>query len=128
MLGGSDGDLLASYRQGRLGRILERSPEPIEASLKHAGLWDLFVHVEVSATSGLAKPHPSLFDTVRQHLDTPMERILMVGDEFWADIVGGHRAGFLTALTHEYRQGPTSDGRAPEVSADRVITSLQELL
>ena len=102
--------------------------EPVENSLKNAGLWDLFVHVEVSATSGLAKPHPSLFDTVRQHLDTPMEKILMVGDEFWADIVGGYRAGFLTALTHEHRQGPTSDARAPEVSADRVITSLQELL
>ena len=102
--------------------------QPIETSLKHAGLWDRFVHVEVSATSGLAKPHPSLFDTVRQHLDTPMERILMVGDEFWADIVGGHRAGFLTALTHEHRQGPTSDARAPEVSADRIITNLKELL
>ena len=102
--------------------------QPIETSLKHAGLWDHFVHVEVSATSGLAKPHPALFDTVRQHLDTPMERILMVGDEFWADIVGGYRAGFLTVLTHEHRQGPTSDARAPEVSADRVITSLQDLL
>ena len=52
----------------------------------------------------------------------------MVGDEFWADIVGGHRAGFLTALTHEHRQGPTSDPRTPNITADTVITDLKELL
>ena len=52
----------------------------------------------------------------------------MVGDNFWADIVGGHRAGFLTALTREHHQGPTSDPRAPEVVADRVLKSLTELL
>jgi FMN phosphatase YigB (HAD superfamily) len=86
------------------------------------------VHVEVSATSGFCKPHPEPFEIVREKLGVPMERVLMVGDDFWADIVGGHRAGFLTALSHEHRQGPTSDARAPEVSADRILTDLRQLL
>ncbi|MHC4932385.1 MAG: HAD family hydrolase [Planctomycetota bacterium] len=101
--------------------------EPVEAVLKRDGLWEHFVHVEVSATQGYMKPHPAPFETVREKLGTPHERTLMVGDDFWADIVGGHRAGLLTALTHQYRKGPTSDPRAPGVRADRTLQSLHEL-
>jgi len=101
--------------------------EPVEAVLRRDGLWERFVHVEVSATQGFMKPHPAPFETVREKLGTPHERTLMVGDDFWADIVGGHRAGFLTALTHQYRKGPTSDPRAPGVRPDRILQSLHEL-
>ena len=101
---------------------------PVEDVLRRDGLWDLFVHVEVSAVDGWMKPHPAPFDTVREALGTEMERTLMVGDDFFADIVGGYRAGMLTALTCEYRDAPTQDPRAPEVRADRILSSLDELL
>jgi FMN phosphatase YigB (HAD superfamily) len=101
---------------------------PVEDVLQRAGLWDLFAHVEVSAVEGWMKPHPAPFDTVREHLGTDMERTLMVGDDFFADIVGGYRAGMLTALTREYRNAPEHDARAPEVRADRILSSLDELL
>jgi FMN phosphatase YigB (HAD superfamily) len=100
---------------------------PIEEFLERAGIRRHFTHVEVSATDGFCKPHPAPFDTVREALGVPMERILMVGDDFWADIVGGSRAGFLTALTHEHRRGPTSDARAPDVQADQIIHDLRDL-
>jgi FMN phosphatase YigB (HAD superfamily) len=100
---------------------------PVETALKRAGLWDHFVHVEVSATGGYMKPHPAPFETVREKVGTDHERTLMVGDDFWADVVGGFRAGLLTALTRQFRQGPLSDARAPAVRADRVIESLHEL-
>jgi FMN phosphatase YigB (HAD superfamily) len=100
---------------------------PVERLLRETGLFERFVHVEVSATGGYRKPHPAPFDAVRERLGTPMERTLMVGDDFWADVVGGHRAGFLTALTHEHRQDRTSDPRAPGVRADRVLSTLREL-
>jgi len=99
---------------------------PVETVLDRAGLRDLFVHVEVSATSGYMKPHPTPFAAVRDALGVD-GRVLMVGDDFWADIVGGHRAGFLTALTHEHRQDETSDPDAPGVRAGRVLKSLHEL-
>ena len=102
--------------------------KPIEDVLRHGRVWDYFVHVEVSATQGWCKPHPAPFDMVKSRLDTPMERTLMVGDEFWADIVGGHRAGLQTALTHQHRKDVTRDARAPEVQADRVLNHLDELL
>ena len=101
---------------------------PVEEVLRRAGLFDLFRHVEVSATSGFMKPHPTPFAIVLGKLGTPAERTLMVGDDYWADIVGGHRAGLQTALTHEHRQDPPSDPRTPDILPDRVIRSLAELL
>jgi len=101
---------------------------PVEEVLQRDGLWDLFVHVEVSAVDGWMKPHPAPFDTCREHLGTEMERTLMVGDDFFADVVGAYRAGMLTALTREYRDAPEHDERAPEVRADRILSSLDELL
>ena len=119
------GTLAARYKLAVLSNFYVS--EPVHDLLGRHGLAAHLTHVEVSATTGFAKPHPEPFDVVREALDTPMERILMVGDEFWADIVGANRAGFLTALTHEHRQGPTSDPRAPDVQADRILTSLEEL-
>jgi len=100
---------------------------PVEEVLERAGVRDLLVHVEISAREGWMKPHPAPFDTVRAALDTEFERTLMVGDDFFADIVGGYRAGLLTALTHEYRQAEPFDARAPEVRADRILRRLDEL-
>lgn len=121
-----------------LERLAERHPlavlsnffmtGPVEVVLHRAQLHDLFRHVEVSATSGYMKPHPEPFRIVMEKLGTPPKRTLMVGDDYWADVVGGHRAGLLTALTHEHRQGPASDPRTPDIAPDRVITSLAELL
>jgi len=122
--------LLARLAQKRPLAVLSNFvlAAPIHELLDETGVARHLVHVEVSATSGFCKPHPEPFEIVREKLGVPMERILMVGDDFWADIVGGHRAGFLTALTHEHRQGPTSDPRAPEVAADRILTDLRELV
>ena len=100
---------------------------PIEELLQRSGLWDLFVTVEVSATSGFMKPHAVPFERVRSRLGVPASRTLMVGDNFFADIVGGHRAGFKTALTREHAPANESDARAPAVRADFVVSSLDEL-
>ncbi|MHC4550648.1 MAG: HAD family hydrolase [Planctomycetota bacterium] len=122
-------DLLERLGQRRQLAVLSNffMTSPVTAVLERAGLRDLFVHVEVSAASGLMKPHPLPFGIVREKLGTAMERTLMVGDDYWADIVGGHRAGLLTALTLEHRQGPTSDPRTPEIAPDRIVQSLAEL-
>jgi len=102
--------------------------DPVVEALERGGVADAFVHIEVSATSGFMKPHPEPFEIAVDAMGIARERTLMVGDNFFADVVGGYRAGLLTALTHQYRQGPTSDPRAPEVRADRILTNLDELL
>ncbi len=100
---------------------------PIGELLDRDGLTRYFAHVEVSATSGWMKPHATPFARVRDALGIDGGRALMVGDDFWADIVGGHRAGFETALTHEHRQDEPSDQEAPGVKPDRILRRLDEL-
>lgn len=100
---------------------------PVEEVLRRDGVAGHLVHIEVSATRGWMKPHPEPFEVVRERLGTPMERTLMVGDDFWCDIVGGNRAGFLTALTREYVRGPDSHPGAPDVRPDLVLDRLDEL-
>jgi putative hydrolase of the HAD superfamily len=100
---------------------------PVEELLERAGLVRFLAHVEVSATSGYMKPHPTPFARVREALGLDGRQALMVGDDFWADVVGGHRAGFLTALTHEHRQDEPSDPEAPGVRPDRILQRLDEL-
>jgi FMN phosphatase YigB (HAD superfamily) len=117
--------LRARYRLAVLSNFFLEGP--VEEVLRRSGLAEYFDHVEVSASGGWMKPHPEPFDKVRAALGTQMERTLMVGDDFFADIVGGYRAGLLTALSHEYHQAEPSDARAPEVTPDRILTSLHEL-
>jgi len=100
---------------------------PIEELLDRDDLTRHFAHIEVSATSGWMKPHATPFARVREALDLDGKRALMVGDDFWADIVGGHRAGFETALTHEHRQEEPSDPEAPGIRPGRILKSLDEL-
>ena len=123
--------------RGILERLARRQPiallsnffltGPIEELLDREGLTRYFAHIEVSATSGWVKPHGTPFTRVREALNLDHGRALMVGDDFWADIVGGHRAGFETALTHEHRQDEPSDPHAPGVRPGRILKSLDEL-
>ena len=100
---------------------------PIEELLDREGLTRHFAHIEVSATSGWMKPHGTPFARVREALGLDGGRALMVGDDFWADIVGGTRAGFETALTHEHRRDEPSDPEAPGVKPGRILKRLDEL-
>jgi FMN phosphatase YigB (HAD superfamily) len=101
---------------------------PIEELLDRERLTPLFAHIEVSATSGWMKPHATPFARVREALALDGGRALMVGDDFWADIVGGHRNGFDTALTHEHRQDEPHDPHAPGIKPGRILKSLDELV
>lgn len=45
------------------------------------------------------KPYPQIFDFALQEIETPDNRILMVGDTLETDILGGRSYGIKTALT-----------------------------
>ncbi len=45
------------------------------------------------------KPYPQIFDFALQDIETPDDRILMVGDTLETDILGGNTYGIKTALT-----------------------------
>ncbi len=111
LLIGSDG--WTDTRQTLLEASLLRNPRPVlvgnpdlvaprEGGLSREPGW--FAHRLADATGiapvFLGKPFPDIFDLALsccKHQSAP-EKVLMVGDTLHTDILGGHQAGFATAL------------------------------
>ena len=115
LLVGSDG--WTDARQTLLETALIRSPRPVlvgnpdmvaprENGLSREPGW--FAHKLADATGiepvFFGKPFPDIFEMARTRFErpTPPERVLMVGDTLHTDILGGHQAGFATALVTGY--------------------------
>lgn len=64
------------------------------ANLSAMGLADYFQHIYRAGLDGRAKPWPDLFCKTAQCLNLPAERILHVGDNLQADILGAIQQGF----------------------------------
>ncbi|MGW8249645.1 MAG: HAD family hydrolase, partial [Anaerolineales bacterium] len=80
----------------RLGLISNASDNAdVQALLDKAGLRDYFETILTSAAEGIRKPHPQIFWTALNHMDTHPSRAAMVGDTLGADILGAHHAGML---------------------------------
>jgi FMN phosphatase YigB (HAD superfamily) len=114
----------------RLG-ILSNWPlaATIDRYVEARGWAPLLDAVIVSERIGTIKPHPEIFRRAAEILGAPPERILHVGDDWAADIVGGARAGWRVAYLRG-RQGdtplPTSAPRG-DVTPDLVVDSLSEI-
>ena len=86
--------------------------------------------IVVSQRVGVIKPDPAIFRAAEALLGVSPQAILHVGDDWAADVVGGHGAGWRTALLRTRPDdsplpwgGPAMD----EVMADVEIDSLEEL-
>jgi HAD superfamily hydrolase (TIGR01509 family) len=86
--------------------------------------------IVVSQRVGAIKPHPAIFAAARDALGSPPPgRILHVGDDWAADVVGAKRAGWRAAwLTGRPGDSPLPvSERDDSVEADAVLGSLDEL-
>jgi FMN phosphatase YigB (HAD superfamily) len=92
----------------------------------------------VSQRVGIIKPHPAIFRAAEEALSinaTQRGRILHVGDDWAADIVGAHRAGWRTAYLRNRQLDtplPTSEPgddllTDANVEPDLVIDELSDL-
>lgn len=108
--------------------------ETIERYVDARGWMPRFRAVVVSQRVGSIKPQRAIFDAARERLGAPAERILHVGDDWAADVVGARRAGWRAGYLRDRQFDtllPTSrppDGTLPEDErADLVIDELAEL-
>ena len=94
--------------------------------------------IVVSQRVGTIKPHPSIFRAAEEALgiDAPVEgRILHVGDDWAADVVGAHRAGWRTAYLRNRQldtplptSAPGDDAAGGDpIEPDLVIDELSDL-
>ncbi|HEX7473646.1 MAG TPA: HAD family hydrolase [Candidatus Limnocylindrales bacterium] len=101
----------------------------IDRFVEEAGWGGYFRAIVVSQRVGAIKPSPVIFAVAEAALGTPGERILHVGDDWQADVVGAKRAGWLAAYLRD-RQGESSlPSSSPDdsVRPDLVIDDLADL-
>ena len=114
----------------RLG-VLSNWPlaSTIDRFVEAAG-WDRHLAaVVVSQRVGTIKPDGAIFDAAARALGVPGPRILHVGDDWIADVVGAKRAGWHAAYLRDAQDGSPLPGSRPDrsVRADIVLHRLSEI-
>jgi HAD superfamily hydrolase (TIGR01509 family) len=102
----------------------------IDQYAEAAGWMPHLAAVVVSQRVGTIKPHPAIFAAAREALGSPPpDRILHVGDDWTADVVGAKGAGWRAAwLADRPNDSPLPGSeRDDTVEADAVLCSLEEL-
>ena len=126
------GPLLERLAAGRVLAVLSNWPlaATIDRYLDAAGWATYFRAVVVSQRVGTIKPHPAIFAAAVAAIGSPRpDRVLHVGDDWAADVVGAKRAGWRVAyLTGGGDDSPLpSSDRDDTVRPDLEIAALEEL-
>jgi HAD superfamily hydrolase (TIGR01509 family) len=120
------GRLLEWLARSHVLGILSNWPlaETIDRYVAAAG-WDRHLRaIVVSQRVGTIKPHPAIFAAALDALGaTVPERVLHVGDDWAADVVGAKRAGWRAA----YLQGRPGDSPLPDSVRDESVVPDLEL-
>lgn len=100
--------------------------------LNKTGLADVFDHVIISEQVGFAKPDERVFKHTLDKLNINQDqksRVLMIGDTFASDIVGGQRAGIETCWLNHHNEQLTDEQIKPtyEVKSLKDLMALLEL-
>jgi YjjG family noncanonical pyrimidine nucleotidase len=107
----------------KLGIITNGFTELQQRRLERTGFREHFDLLVISEQIGVAKPHPDIFEHALAAMGTPArKRVLMVGDNLDADIVGGLNAGLHTCWVNAANK-PTPKHIAPHYQ----VTSMAEL-
>ena len=101
----------------------------IDRFVEAQGWAPLFAAIVVSQRVGAIKPHPAIFRAAAEQLAVVPERVLHVGDDWAADVVGASRARWHAAYLRDRQSDTPLPTSAPgaEVRPDLVIDDLVEL-
>ncbi len=127
------GELIERLAASRPVAVLSNWPlaATIDRYCEAAGWTRHLAAVVVSQRVGAIKPHPAIFAAARDALGGPEpERIIHVGDDWAADVVGAKRSGWRAAwLASRPRDSPLPGSeRDDSVEPDAVLASLDELV
>jgi len=115
-------------RRVRLG-LVSNYPcgDSLRRSLRSTGIADLFDPIVVSGDVGYVKPHPRMFSIALDALGVPPGRVLYVGDNWIADMLGGRRAGMRVCHFRGYTSQQPPEDLARSCPPDFAIQRLSEL-
>jgi HAD superfamily hydrolase (TIGR01509 family) len=126
------GEILARLA-GRGFRLAILSNWPLAVTIDRfveAHGWLPFLEaIVVSQRVGSIKPHPEIFRQAAVALAAPPERLLHVGDDWAADVVGARTAGWHVAYLRNRQLDTALPTSAPDgsVAADLTIDELAEI-
>lgn len=99
----------------------------VQALVDRSDLRGFFEVILTSAAEGIRKPHPRIFWTALNHLDTHPSQAAMVGDTLGADILGAQHAGLFGIFVTRYADTPANRAHEDTIRPDATIASLADL-
>ena len=105
-----------------LGIVTNRD-EPVHEELKTLNLYSYFNFALAGGEVGAFKPQPRIFEEALIRAGTSAAETMYIGDNYFADIVGSHRAGLIPVLYDPNRLFPDV-----ECTVIRAFDELHELL
>ncbi len=106
-----------------LGAVSDGQSAWAVPELLAAGLGGYFFPVIVSGDHGFRKPDGRMFTLALEAMKLPASEVVMVGNDMYRDIYGGHDAGMKTVFFRS-NQG---DWEYRQVEADYIIYDFREL-
>jgi HAD superfamily hydrolase (TIGR01662 family) len=86
-----------------------------------------FEFVLSSASQGVRKPNPAIFETALQRLGVAPGRAVMVGDTLGADILGAHNSGIFAIWVTRRADTAANRAHADTIRPDAQVERLSEL-
>lgn len=93
------------------------------AKIERCQVEPYFDLILIAQELGVSKPEPLMFTTALEHVGLPPEHVLMVGDNWGKDIVGGMNAGTQTAWIQRREDKPVPGDQHPTW----IVRSMQEV-
>jgi putative hydrolase of the HAD superfamily len=112
----------------RLGLVSNAADDPdVQTLVDKAGIRPCFDLILTSATQGIRKPDPRIFNPLIESWSLAPERIAMVGDTLGADILGAQNAGLFSIWITRRADTPANRAHRGTIRPDAVIDRLSDL-
>jgi 2-haloalkanoic acid dehalogenase type II len=119
-------DLKASgYKLGIISNAGD--DEDVQTLVDNAGIRGYFEFVLSSASCGVRKPNPRIFELALEKLNLRPDEAAMVGDTLGADILGARNAGLKSIWITRRADTPDNHDHDDTIQPDKTIATLTEL-
>lgn len=106
--------------------VISNRDRPFRDTLDSHGLSEYFPYALAGGEVNVYKPEPEIFTPALKHMDVAPAETVYVGDNYYADIVGAHRAGLVPVLFDPNLLFPEADCLAIR-SFDELIPAIQAM-
>ncbi|MFU8774093.1 MAG: HAD family hydrolase [Anaerolineales bacterium] len=114
------------YRLGLISNAAD--DQDVQDLVDKANIRHYFEQVYSSASAGIRKPHPRIFNIVLDEMEIDPSRAAMVGDSLSADIQGANNAGLFSIWVTKYADKLDNQTQPGSIKPNATIQTLRDLL